>query len=173
MNELPPASNAPRRANPVLWLVIGLPLLAVVASFTSLALAITRGDKDLPANYHWEGPALARADARAAAAAALGVTATIRIGPGAAGCSVELRGATPAALRLTLTHPTEQSLDRRIELVRAGNSYRAPCAELTSAHWWLELGDDAGGWLLRQRLHGTLAEPVSLGAAPPSGMPPP
>lgn len=152
-------------ANPVLVLVIALPLLAVVGSFASLALALTRGDSELPKNYHWEGGALDREQERMTRAAQLGIGATIAIDPLAQRCTVALHGAAPAALRLTLTHPTSTGADRAVTLARHGTSYSAPCPALAAAHWWLELADDQEQWLLRARLHGDLQEPSALGAA--------
>ncbi len=152
-------------ANPVLALVIALPLLAVVGSFVSLALAVMRGDSELPKNYHWEGGALDRDDAQQARAARLGIGATLGFDPATGQCTLLLRGAAPAALHLTLVHPTESNLDQHLLLQLRGDRYRTPCSALPAAHWWLELADEQDGWLLRRRLHGDLHEPVQLGTA--------
>lgn len=156
-------------ANPVLVLVITLPLLAVAGSFVSLALAVTRGDSELPKNYHWEGGALDRDQQLQARAAQLGISATLGFDPAMGQCTLLLRGpapgAAPAALRLTLAHPTVTSLDRHVLLNLSGDHYAAPCSALPAAHWWLELSDEQDGWLLRSRLHGDLHEPVLLGTA--------
>jgi len=161
-----PASSQPSalRANPVLWLVIALPLLAVVASFGSLAVAVTRGDRELPTSYHWEGNALDRDDAARAAAAALGLHATLRVDAASQRCLVSLQGAAPPALRLDLTHPTDQAADRHLLLQRAGDLYSAPCAGLSAAHWWLQLADPQGKWLLRARVDPSAAAPATAGA---------
>ena len=159
-----------KRANPVLWLVIALPLLAVAASLASLALAMSRGDPELPKDYHWEGAALDRDQQRLALAARQEISATIGFVAASGLCTVTVRGATPASLRLSLAHPVDPRLDRRIELARAqpspaGAEYAAPCATLPAAHWWLELSDDQQRWLLRGRAQGTLEPPARLGAA--------
>ncbi len=152
-------------ANPVLVLVIALPLLAVVGSFVSLALAVTRGDSELPKNYHWEGGALERDAELQARAARLHIVGTLGFDPATGQCTLLLHGAAPAVLRLTLAHPTETSLDRQVLLQPSGDHYAAPCSALPAAHWWLELADEPDGWLLRGRLHGDLREPVQLGVA--------
>jgi len=144
--------NAPR--NPVLWLVIALPALAVIASFCSLALAVTRGDRELPVNYHWEGGALDRDDAQRATASALGLRATLRIDAATQRCLVTLEGAAPASLRLDLTHPTNPAADRQLRLRRAAGAYSVPCEAVPTAHWWLQLTDPQGQWLLRGRASG-------------------
>jgi len=157
-----------RPANPVLWLVIALPLLAVVASLASLALAVTRGDPELPKDYHWEGAALDHDQQRLALAASEGITATISYQPDTQRCAIALHGAAPAQLRLDLVHPTDPRADRRLMLARAGAggdaTYEADCAGLPAAHWWLEVSDDAGRWMLRGRTAGQLQPPVQLGA---------
>lgn len=159
----PTATTA--RANPVLWLVVGLPLLAVVASFASLALAITRGDSELPKSYHWEGNGLAKDQAQMAAAAKLRLSATVGVDRAAQRCTISLQGDAPPALRLILTHPTDNSADRSIVLPRSGAVYVAPCATLPAAHWWLQLADDQGRWMLRGRVQGTMQEPAVFTAA--------
>ena len=164
------ASTAEARAkgaNPVLWLVIALPLVAVVASLSSLALAVTRGDHELPTSYHWEGGALDRDDARRAAAAALGLHATLRIDAPTQRCLVTLQGAAPPTLRLDLTHPTNQAADRHVLLLRAAGEYSGRCEGLSAAHWWLQLADQQGTWLLRARTNSTSGSPQSLAATLP------
>jgi len=153
-----------KRANPVLWLVIALPLLAVAASLASLALAVSRGDPELPKNYHWEGTALDRDQERLALAAQQGIAATIAFDAASGLCTVTLQGSAPALLRLSLVHPVDPRADRQLELVRTGAGYAVPCTAPSAAHWWLELSDGQGRWLLRGRAHGTLQPPVHLGA---------
>ena len=161
-----------RPANPVLWMVIALPLLAVAASLVSLALAVDSGDAELPKDYHWEGAALDSDQQRLALAASAGIGATISYQADTRRCTVALHGAAPAQLRLALVHPTDPRADRRLTLARAGGgargvadaSYETDCAGLPAAHWWLEVADDAGRWLLRGRSSGRLQPPVQLGA---------
>jgi hypothetical protein len=153
------------KRNPVLWLVIALPLLAVAASLASLALAVSRGDPELPKDYHWEGAALERDQQRLSLAAQQGISATIGFDAARGLCTVSLQGAAPGALRLSLVHPADPSADRRLELTRAGASYAGRCAPLAAAHWRLELSDDQGVWLLRGRAQGTLQQPVRLGGS--------
>lgn len=163
-----PATQSPEwRANPVLWLVIALPALAVIASFGSLALALTRGDRELPTSYHWEGGALDRDDARRAAAAALGLRASLRIDTATKRCLVHLRGAAPATLQLDLTHPTDPAADRHVLLQGAAGEYSGACEGVAAAHWWLQLADPQGGWLLRGRASSTPGSHLPVSAALP------
>jgi hypothetical protein len=155
-------------ANPVLWIVIALPLIAVAASLASLALAVTRGDAELPASYHWEGDALERDQQRLSTAAQRGISATLAVDGAAQRCIVELHGAAPPALLLTLTHPTLQGADRHVRLLPVGTVYAANCAALPAAHWWVQLADEQGQWLLRARVQGALQSPAALDSAAPA-----
>ena len=160
-------------ANPVLWLVIALPLLAVAASLASLALAVTRGDSELPKDYHWEGGALDRDQQRLARAAQMQIGAMITCDPATRLVTIMLHGAAPGGLRLALTHPTDARADRRLALPGSAGAYHTACGALPMAHWWLEVSDDRGQWLLRGRTYGALQEPVLLGATPPGTPAPP
>jgi hypothetical protein len=151
--------------NPVVVLIIALPLLAVAGSFVSLALAVTRGDRELPKDYHWEGAALDQDQQREARAAQLHIGAMLARDAATQRCIVTLHGAAPEALHLRLTHPTQDAADLQVTLPRDAGRYSAPCKALPDAHWWLELADDQDRWLLRTRLHGDLREPVTVGGA--------
>lgn len=160
-----------KRANPVLWLVIGLPLLAVAASLASLALAMSRGDPELPKDYHWEGAALDRDQERLALAAQRGIAATIGFDAARGLCTVTLQGAAPEVLRLSLVHPVDPRADRHLELVHTAAGYAVPCTALPAAHWRLELADGQERWLLRGRAQGALQPPVRLGTTGSAGPP--
>lgn len=147
--------------NPTLWLVVGLPALAVVASFASLFLALHAGDTELPARYHWEGANLDADQVRIVRARALGIAAMISYDAPSRQCQVVLQGASPAQLRVELTHATEAASDRHLQLQRRGDLYSTDCAPLPVAHWWVEITDDAGSWTLRGRLRGSL-QPAQL-----------
>jgi hypothetical protein len=151
----------------VLWLVIALPASAVVAGLSSWAIAATRGDRELPSSYHWEGGALDRDDARRATAAAMGLHATLRVDTATLRCLVTLQGASPAALRLNLTHPTNALADREVLLQGVAGIYSGACEHLPAAHWWLQLSDDQGTWLLRGRASAKGASDPALTATLP------
>jgi len=138
--------------NPVLWLTIVLPLLAVAGSVASMVLAVGGDDAPLPERYHWEGSRLDADEARLDAAVRRGIGATFSFDAAAGECRVVLRGTAPAELRLSLTHPTLARLDQHVVLRPAGAAYVGRCAPLGKGQWWLELADADGGWLVRQRV---------------------
>ena len=81
--------------NPVLWLVIALPLLAVGGSVASMLLAVGGSDAPLPERYHWEGSQLDADDARLAVAARRGISAAFDVDAAAGECRIVLQGAAP------------------------------------------------------------------------------
>jgi hypothetical protein len=144
---------APReRRNPALWVVIGIPAIAVVASLTSVTLAYRGGDVPLPDRYHWEGSQLSADQARLDAAARRAIGADFGYDAGTGQCRVVLQGAAPATLQLDLAHATRSGLDQHVALQRAGDAYVGACAPLAPGSWWLQLADDHDDWLLRQRI---------------------
>lgn len=146
-----------KQANPVLWLVIGLPAAAVVASFATLIVSTRAADQPLPTRYHWEGEAYDADQARVNKARQVGVRAQIHYDAQAKQCEVVLSAAAPDALRMDLAHPTDQSLDRHLKLARTATGYRAACEPLPLANWWIEVADDSAGWALRGRLRSDFA----------------
>ncbi len=142
-----------------LFLIIGLPLFAILASVGTTVIAFTRGDPTLPGEYHWEGMQLDRDFADAQRAFELDVRGTLYVTPSAGLCRValQLTGASlPQKLRLSLIHGTRPGLDRQVELNRAGSGYEGACGALPIGHWHVELTDAARSWSVRQDVSGNL-----------------
>jgi uncharacterized protein len=153
--------------NPVLLLVMGLPLAAVLGSFASLAVTLRHQDTELPEQYHWEGFQLDRDFSRSAHAAELRVRATLRNLSVSGQCEIDLAiaGAPPEHLRLTLAHATRADLDQHIEFQRAGDgsSYLATCKSIPAGHWRIELTDAAQTWSVRDSTR-DIVRPVRIDA---------
>lgn len=150
-----------RKFNPALALIIGLPSFAVVASVGTAVVAVTRGDPVLPGEYHWEGQTLDRDFAMSQRAVALNMGATLHLRPTGGECHASLRldGPMPAAIEVRLTHISQPSLDRAVQLKRIADTadYSAPCSPLPSAQWHVELTDLAKSWSFREEAAGELA----------------
>ncbi len=145
---MPPAPSA-TGANPVLWIMLGVPAVTVCASMLTLFLAARGADPPLPPQYAWEGRALERDQARAERATVLGAAATLDFGSAGAlrvGLAFDTPDASlPATLQLHLTHATLPSLDRRLRLVREGaaTSFSVELPPLARGHWLVELAPAA------------------------------
>lgn len=146
-----PAASGARR-NPALWVVIGIPAIAVVAGLATVTLAYRGGDVPLPDRYHWEGSQLGADQARLDAATRRDIDAQFVYDAGAGQCRVVLQGATPPTLQLDLAHATRSGLDQHVALQRAGDAWVGACAPLAPGNWLLQLADGHGEWLLRQRI---------------------
>jgi hypothetical protein len=144
--------------NSGLLVAIGLPLFAIFASVGVAVVAFTRGDPTLPDEYHWEGMSLDRDFADARRAADLNVHATLRMVPSTGTCrlTVQLDGASPPVVTLSLVHATHPDLDRRVRLQRTDAAYEGHCGVVPSGHWHLELSDVAGSWSVREDVVGAL-----------------
>jgi hypothetical protein len=153
--------------NPVLMLVIGLPAVAVLGSFASLAVTLAHEDTELPEQYHWEGFQLDRDFSRSEQAAQLGVRATLRNLAVTGQCAVELAvaGTPPEELRLTLAHATRADFDQRIVFHRVGNGkvYVGHCRAIPGGHWRIELSDGVQTWSVRDSTR-AISQPVEIDA---------
>lgn len=159
------------RANPVLILAIGLPTLAVLASFATLAVTLVHPESELPEQYHWEGFQLDRDFSRSEYAGELHVNATVEGLDRGGQCQLNLamRGEAPQTLRMTIAHATLPARDVILTFSRVANaepgraSYTAPCTATAAGHWRVELSDRDDAWSVRESVHGTLAS-LSLDA---------
>ena len=153
--------------NPVLMLVIGLPLTAVLGSFASLAVTLAHADTELPEQYHWEGFQLDRDFSRSERAASLGVQATLRNVAMTGQCAIDLTvaGTAPEQLRLTLAHATRAAFDQRIVFHRVANGkiYVGHCRAIPEGHWRIELTDGAQTWSVRDSTR-AISQPVRIDA---------
>jgi hypothetical protein len=153
--------------NPVLVLVIGLPLAAVLGSFASLAVTLAHADTELPEQYHWEGFQLDRDFSRSEQAAQLGVRATLHNVAATGQCRIDLAiaGTLPEQLRLTLAHATRADFDQRIVFHRVPGStnYLGHCRAIPNGHWRIELSDGAQTWSVRDSTK-AIAQPVVIDA---------
>jgi len=161
--SLPNGETMRQKFNAPLLLALGIPGLAIVASFMTLALAIARPDGELPEQYHWEGMRLDRDFETAQRAADLNVAAALSRNDATSNCQLDLRikGSSPEALTLVLTHATHPSLDQRLTLRRSSTHstrYDAPCAAIPNAHWRVELTEPSNHWSVRQYVTGPIGD---------------
>ncbi|MFZ6694957.1 FixH family protein [Stenotrophomonas acidaminiphila] len=150
MNE---RSKSPWRV-PVFWLVVGLPLLSIVAGVGLVIVAVRSGGADVVSDPVQRVSQIQTTDLGPdEAAAKLGLSAVLRVEDGV----VEVlpatgKFATGAPLQLVLEHPTRQSDDLRLELLPQGPGWRVQQAVDGEHDWVVQLRDGEGRW----RLHGRL-----------------
>ena len=141
---------------PFVWLLIGLPLLAVIGSFVSLALAIHSDDGLVEDDYYRRGKEINRTLARDHAAATHGLQGRIDLDDAHHELLIRLsanKTATlPDSLQIKFLHATRAGFDKTLILPRhADGVYRAPLPRFEPGHWNLQLA--AQEWRLNGSLH--------------------
>lgn len=163
--------------NPVIWLVIGLPLLALVAGVGLIVVAVRSGGSDAVPEHVRRTAQVQVADVGPDAhAARLRLRAVVRLDPDPGRLEViPAAGDFGAAdaLVLTLVHPAAHVADVRLPLARTPTGWRSDAVDpdtVSGASWNLVLQDAGGRWRLQGRLdRGTLAavvQPALRGAGP-------
>jgi len=137
---------------PMVWLVIGLPLSAVIAGLTTVYIAYQNADTLVKEGYLKQGFTVVDTLAADEMAANLGLSATVRIRAE----SLELRLAStatpplPTELSLTLAHPTEVNLDVVVPMFQnSDGTYLAKAPELLDVKRTVLLEPADRSWRLR------------------------
>jgi hypothetical protein len=148
---------------PTVWLLIALPLSAVLGGITTLVLAVNSDDGLVVDDYYRRGKEINRVLARDRAAADLGLSAHLVVDPqtGLVRVNVGARQGVvlPAEIELKLLHATRAGFDQTVMIARTpGGAYHAGVHALAPGHWYLELS--TSDW----RLVGSLVAPRDAGA---------
>ncbi|KFL36629.1 FixH family protein [Arenimonas donghaensis] len=141
------------RRNPVLWLVLAIPLATILAGIWTLIVVSGESavDADPDPVRRTAQVQVASIDADAEAARR-GLTATLRLDEGSA--LLRLDQATgPQAPALQLVHPLESTLDRQLQLLPDRDGWRTNGPVAGSHVWQLRLIAADGSWRLVGRYH--------------------
>lgn len=165
------SEQRPWYREPFVWLIIGLPLTAVVAGLSTLYIAVVTRDGMVTDDYYQHGLAINQSLDRDHAATRLGLKAQLHLD--AATGSVVVRfveaapGATlPKTITLAWLYATRSGYDHTEQLVLARDgAYRAPVPALVPGHWYVRI--EAQDWRLQGSMHMPEDTGVSLAAAPP------
>lgn len=144
----------PAWREPMVWLMVGLPLASVVTGFMLLATAMHAGGAD-----EVDDPVQHRAQAQVSELAPdqlagnLQLAALVQVQPKRLEV-LPVSGALPRrqALQLSLRHPTDSSQDRTIRLQPTNQGWGANVALPTGHDWLLRLAPNDGTWRLVGRL---------------------
>ena len=155
-----------------MWLVVGLPLLSIVAGVGLVVIAVRSGGADTVSDPVSRVAQIQTTDLEPdAAARKLGLSAVLRVEDGI----VEVLPATGSfardqPLQLLLQHPTREAEDLALQLKPEGPGWRLPQAVDARHDWVVQLRAADGGWRLHGRLpkqqHAARLAP-SLGAPAP------
>ena len=147
-------NRRPLRRIPVMWLVIGLPLLSIVAGVGLVVVAVRSGGADTVGDDVRRVSQIQTTDLGPdELARARDLSAVLRL-------EAEMVEVIPvggrhergAPLELLLRHPTRANEDVRIVLTPSDNGWRGESAVATDHDWLLQLQPVDGSWRLRGRL---------------------
>ncbi len=149
MMALDPAPSRPVWKEPMVWLIAGLPAIAVIASFITYFIAAHEPDSLVREEHRKVGLAMvAPLNAAEQTAAAMGLSARLTSQDGR--LELTLRGGLPGQpkqLALNIVHPTQENQDLHILLAHSHElSYIAPAPEMGSGKRILVLEPEDRTW---------------------------
>ena len=144
---------------PWVWLLISLPMTAVIGSMITIYLAISTSDGLVVDDYYKRGKAINIDLARDATAARHELRADIELDMRNNHVQLLLQGniePLPETLTLSLLHPTQAGYDQVLQLQHTGDAvYSGSVDEVGRGNWYLQL--ETVEW----RLSGSMRMPYS------------
>ena len=143
---------------PYVWMLIAIPLSAVIVGMIMLTLALKSETGLVVDDYYKKGKQINRVLARDQAAAAMGMTANINLDSETGTIRVSLAAnsnlITNETVRLGLYHSTRAGMDQTLVLRPTGNlTYETNYSDLAKGRWHLQIETET--W----RLTGSLFVP--------------
>jgi hypothetical protein len=132
------------------WLLISLPLSAVIAGFLTLYLAWKSNDGLVANDYYKEGLEINHALESRKIAQQLGMNGELKLNGEQA--EVRLSAAReisfPPAIRLKVINPVRAGEDQEVLLTGVGGVYTGALRPIAAGHWTLAVEDEAKTWRL-------------------------
>ncbi|MDH3560872.1 MAG: FixH family protein [Gammaproteobacteria bacterium] len=151
-------TKRPWYREPWVWLLIALPMSAVIGGIITIVIAVTTSDGLVVDDYYKRGKAINRDLARDRAAAQHRLEARFDIDADGRRIALRLKAhdyTLPEALMLSLLHPTRKGHDQRVQLVRTeAGRYTGGLGALLPGNWYVQL--EADDW----RLSGSFRTPA-------------
>lgn len=140
------------------WLLMILPVTAVVAGSIMMYLAVSTEDGLVEDDYYKKGLTINQTIERDQVAQSLGIKAQLMMGDDSMQFRLMLQagdlGSMPQQLRLKVLHPTRSGMDQEVLLTRRGEGYyEGVRTALGAAKWRLILEDLDKRWRLSGILH--------------------
>jgi hypothetical protein len=144
-------NRRPWHREPFMWLVVGIPLLTVIAGLSTVYIAHKHSDTIVSDEFRKEGLAIQHDPTRDLAAARIGAHARVDVAADRLRIRLELsNGPTPSGLVVILSHATRAELDRLVALSRAADgAYEAQFEPVDAGHWYVEVSPTDRSWRLR------------------------
>jgi hypothetical protein len=138
-------TSTPWYREPYVWLLILIPLSAVIYGFIFLRLAIISNDGLVTDDYYRRGEEINRILDRDRAATAMGLSAQGKLDFSQGTVSLHIRqrrhGVLPQSLTLMMMHATRAGYDQHVRLQRAPDgSYFGLFKPMEKGHWYMQVG---------------------------------
>jgi hypothetical protein len=131
---------------PMVWMIIAIPLSAVIMGGVMLSLSISSFDGLVADDYYKKGKEINRVLERDSYARAYDLSAVVTINPSGevlAELKHEPGLLRPDQIQLKLLHRTRSGLDKTVPLEAFGNQhYRGNLEALVASHWLVQLETD-------------------------------
>jgi hypothetical protein len=151
MPASPPENHRPWYAEPWVWLLIALPLSAVIGGLTTIYIAVSTSDGLVVDDYYRRGKEINRDLDRDHAAATHGLEAHLRVEAAARRVTLQLSAqdyTLPQSLRFAFLHPTREGFDQHLMLPSIGEGrYGGVIDALPRGNWYVQL--EADDWRLQ------------------------
>ena len=159
-----PHDKKPWHRHPWVWLMIALPMTAVIGGMVTLYIAVTTSDGLVVDDYYKRGKAINMDLARDRAAATHQLQARLAIDLQYRRVTLKLQAQDyelPAVVTRAIVHPTRAGHDQvvQLQMVDAGR-YAGTVSGLAPGRWHVQLA--AADWRLSGVLHLPQAEPFVL-----------
>ncbi len=153
---LPATPNDSWKKQPYVWMLIAIPLSAVIVGMIMLTLAIESDTGLVVDDYYKKGKQINRVLERDTAASAMGLSSDISFDNDEGIVMVKLMAnstlITNEQIRLGLFHSTRPGIDQTLLLQSVGNqAYTANIDKLRQGRWHLQLETET--WRLTGSLH--------------------
>lgn len=159
--------KTPWWSEPMVWLIIALPISAVIGGTLTVWIAYHFADTPVREGYAKEGMGYRMVVDRDRKAVELGIAATLAAEPGRLGLELAGRFDTPPAnLTLTLAHPTDSRQDMVLMLQPIGaGHYSAAYAAIPAGKRNLELTPGDKSWRVTGQWQAPFTGSMQLTAA--------
>ena len=155
-------------AEPMVWLVWGIPGTAVVMGIAMLVFATVTYDGLVVDDYYKQGKNINRVMHRDETARDMQLRARLQFSPEAAAVQVSVRALSselPGDVRLTLSHATRNGMDREVDLRSdVDGAYATQLRGLEPGRWYVSLGN--AQWRLTGEFHAPIESGLSLDLVP-------
>lgn len=151
-------NSKPWYKEPWPWFLMSGPIIVIIAALTSAWIAIRSNDGLVTEDYYKQGQAAGETLTRSKHAEELGISAGMRLTDDQV--SIRLTGRhteQPAALNVTLSHPTRAGIDQKAVLKLRGDVYAGKLNLPASGQWLVLVEDEARTW----RVMGSVVLPAA------------